>query len=200
MLVFLSFAGTAVFAVSGALLALRHRMDVIGVLFLAGVTGLGGGTMRDLLLGRVPVSWVSDPSLLGVCGLAALLVSLLNPWLDGRRLKGLIYADAAGMATFAVLGTSTALSAGAHPAVAVLFGAMSAAFGGIIRDVICQEPPVVFRGQIYVSAALLAGTVYALLSGVTGGDLATWLGVGSGLALRLLAIQFDWSLPFPRYR
>ncbi|MEZ5934539.1 MAG: trimeric intracellular cation channel family protein [Alphaproteobacteria bacterium] len=195
----LSFAGTGVFAISGALMGLRQRMDVIGIIFLAGVTGIGGGTLRDVLLGRVPVGWVEKPAILGTCAACAVLVALLNPILNGRRLAWLLYADAAGLALFAVLGTSTALDAGAHPVVAVLFGAMSASFGGVIRDVICNEKPILFSDEIYITAALAAGAVFVLLPEAVPLAWRSWCAMAVGLGLRLAAIGLGWRWPFPRY-
>ncbi|MEM8987947.1 MAG: trimeric intracellular cation channel family protein [Pseudomonadota bacterium] len=192
-------AGTAVFAVSGALLALRKGMDIVGVSFIATVTGVGGGTIRDLLLGATPVAWVTDPTEIAICIGCAFVLSLFNKALLGRRMTWLLYADAAGLALFAVLGAAKADAAGAAALVAILFGAMSASFGGVIRDIICGEEPVLFRKEIYITAALLGGAVYVLTPEALGFDLRALAGVVAALALRLLAMRFEWTLPFPRY-
>lgn len=198
LLNWLSFAGIAVFATSGALLGLRKSMDIVGITFVATVTGVGGGTVRDLLLGATPVAWVTNPRDIAICIVCAVVVSLFNKQLAGRRLQWLLYADAMGLALFAVLGTVTASAAGAHPLVAVLFGAMSASFGGIIRDIMCNDTPVIFERDIYVSAALLSGGVFILLPDMLNFELRVLFGVLAGLVLRLCAIWFSWYFPFPK--
>lgn len=199
-LIILAGVGTAVFAISGALLGLRKQMDIVGIWFVAVVTGVGGGTIRDLLLGEVPVRWVTNPRDVVICLICGLLVALFSRPLEGRRLQWLLYADAAGMSLFTVLGASIALSAGAHPLAAILFGAMSASFGGVIRDVMCNDTPVLFQKDLYVTPALLGAAVFVLADGFLGFEWRVVLGVAAALVLRLLAISFSWYLPFPRYR
>ncbi len=189
--------GTIVFALSGALLGLRKEMDIIGVSFVAVMTGVGGGTIRDLLLGATPVGWVQNPIDIALCIATAVLVSFFNKPLVGSRMTWLLYADAAGLSLFAVLGAAKAEVMGAHPLVVVLFGAMSATFGGIIRDIICSEKPVLFSKEIYISAALLAAFVYIAIPASF--EARAICGLAMGLALRLLAIRFEWAVPFPRY-
>lgn len=199
LLVWFAYAGTAVFAISGALLGLRKEMDIIGVSFVAALTGVGGGTMRDLLLGATPVGWVQEPTELAICIVCAVLLGLFNRFFEGRQMRWLLYADAAGLALFAVLGAAKAESLGAHPFVAVLFGAMSATFGGVIRDIICNETPVLLRKEIYVSAALLGAFVFIAIPEGFGFDVRALLGLAAGLGLRLCAIWLEWTMPFPRY-
>ncbi len=195
MLIIFGYAGTAVFAFSGALQALRQEMDFIGVMFIACLTGVGGGTMRDLLLGATPVTWVSNPTDIYICTLAAITATTLQNRLMGKRLKALIWADAAGLALFAVAGTAKAVSLGAHPFTAVLFGAMSATFGGIVRDIICNEIPVLFRKEIYISAALLGGISFLLLPIMLSVEVRTCTAILASFSLRALAIQYHWSFP-----
>lgn len=199
ILTWFALAGTAVFAVSGALLGLRKSMDVVGVSFIATVTGVGGGTVRDLLLGATPVSWVLNPTDIAVCIAFAVLVSCFNTQLLGRRMQWLLYADALGLALFAVLGAAKAEAANAHPFVAILFGAMSATFGGVIRDIICNETPVLFRKEIYVSAALVGAAAYVLIPAPVGFEIRALAGFSAALSLRFFAIHFSWTLPFPNY-
>jgi uncharacterized membrane protein YeiH len=191
-------AGTAVFAASGALMGLRRGMDIVGVSFLATLTGIGGGTLRDVLLGE-QIEWVDDPGAIVLCVAVSTILSLVNPRLRGRRFQWLLWADAAGLALFAVLGASKALSAEAHPIVAVLLGAMSASFGGVLRDVFCAETPVILSKEIYVTAALAGGTAFVLAAPVLGFGIAALVGFAVGLVLRVLAMRHGWSLPFPRY-
>ncbi|MEL6113437.1 MAG: trimeric intracellular cation channel family protein [Pseudomonadota bacterium] len=199
-LTFAALLGTAVFAASGALLGLRKGMDVVGVSFVATVTGIGGGTIRDLLLGDTPVGWVQNPVDILICVGVAVLLCLVHRSLVGRRMDALLYADAAGLALFCVLGAQKAESLGAHPVSIVIFGAMTATFGGIIRDVMCNETPVLFRKEIYVSSALLGSGLYTLSPEALGFTLRALLGMGGAFVLRLAALRWQWSLPFPHYR
>ena len=191
--------GTAVFAISGALLALRKSMDFVGVSFIATLTGVGGGTVRDLLLGATPVGWVKNPVDIMICLTCAFALCLFSGRLAGQRMQWLLFADAIGLALFAVLGAAKAETLGAHPLVVILFGAMSATFGGVIRDVICNETPVLFRKEIYITAALAGSTVYVLLPLSMGFDIRALSGLTVALTLRLMSIKYGWSLPFPRY-
>lgn len=194
-LIVLSLLGTAVFAVSGALQGLRKDMDIVGVAFIACVTGVGGGTMRDLLLGDTPVGWVKDPTDIIICILAATLTILFARFLIGKRLNYLLWADAIGLALFAVLGALKATTLGAHPFIAILFGAMSATFGGIVRDIICSELPVVFKKEIYISAALVSAALIVVIPETMDHNIRIGLAVLGGFTIRALAMVFSWKLP-----
>lgn len=196
----LSLAGTAVFAISGALLALRREMDVVGVAFIAVVTGVGGGTVRDLLLGATPVGWVKDPTDIAVCIAFAVLCCAFNRALVGRRMSWLLYADAAGLALFAVAGAARADALGAHPLVSILLGAMSATFGGIMRDIVCGETPVLFRRELYITPALLGAAIFVLAPASIATEPRALAGLAASLSLRLLAMARGWNLPFPDYQ
>jgi len=197
--IILAYIGTAVFAFSGSLMGIRKRMDVIGVAFVATVTGIGGGTIRDLLMGRTPVGWVSNPTDIIICAVVAAISCLFYKFFIGRTLKWLLYADAIGMALFSVLGTAISLGSGAHPLIAILFGAMSATFGGIVRDVICGEKPIVFSTEIYISASLLGGLGFVLIPEAFGVEIRLLIGLILSALLRGIAIHRGWSLNFPRY-
>ncbi|MCW8086253.1 trimeric intracellular cation channel family protein [Sabulicella glaciei] len=191
----LDLAGIAVFAASGALVASRKQMDVVGFVVIACITGIGGGTLRDLLLGRTPVFWLRAPELLGVAAAVAVLVFVAAHRVE-NRFRALLWADAVGLSLYAVLGAEIALMAGADPWAAVLLGVMTASFGGILRDVICNEVPLLLRREIYLTAAALgAATFVALrLEGVwrepafVAGALACFL-------LRAASLLRGWSLP-----
>lgn len=191
--------GTAVFAASGALAGLRNRLDIIGVVFVATLTGIGGGTVRDLLLGATPLSWVASPKEVILCVIVAIGVVAANRFLLGRRLMALTIADAIGLSVFAVLGAAKAIDLGAHPFIAILLGAMTASFGGLIRDVICNETPVFLQREIYITAALAGSAAFVLLPDQLAFEIRVLLASSIALVLRLLAIRFNWSLPFPRY-
>lgn len=160
----LNVIGLFVFAVSGALTALRNDLDVFGVAMIAFVTGVGGGTVRDVLLGSFPVWWIKEPQAIAICLLGAFVATAAQPAI-ASRLKALIWADAAGLAVFAVLGAKAALSAGASPVIAVFMAAVTATFGGVARDVLCNEVPLVLRQEIYATAALIGAGVYVALVG-----------------------------------
>ena len=195
LLTLLDYAGVAVFALSGAPAAARNRMDPFGFVVIGVVTGVGGGSLRDLLLDAGPVFWVGDPAYLGVAAGAALLGWVLAPRLQSR-MNTTLWSDAAGLALFSALGAQTAPAAGASRSVAVVMGMMSACFGGLVRDVICNELPLLLRREIYALAALAGAgvTVGALLWGAPAGwGLAA--GAGTTFVIRAAAIRFDLSLP-----
>lgn len=194
-------AGVAVFALTGALVAARKRMDPLGFILLATVTGVGGGTLRDLLLDR-RVAWIEAPSDVMLCSavaLAAWAVAYLQPGrLDGWGAKSLLlWADAAGLALFAVIGTQKGLAAGVPALSAIALGTMTATFGGIIRDILAGDRPLVLWSRdFYVTAAAAGAAATALATQL---QLAPALVMASGLAagfgLRAGSLLLGWSFP-----
>jgi uncharacterized membrane protein YeiH len=200
LLGWLDVAGVAVFAVSGALVAAQKRLDLVGFTVIAVLTGFGGGTLRDLLLGRTPIFWLQRPELIAAAGAAAFAVFMLRPRPAGE-FTALLWADAVGMALYAVLGAEIALLSGAQPWAAVLLGVVTASFGGVLRDVVCDEIPLLFQKEIYALAALAgAATFVALRLNGIWRDPALLIGVAVGFAIRGAAIRFGWSLPTYRPR
>jgi uncharacterized membrane protein YeiH len=195
LLRWLDIAGIAVFAASGALVASRKRMDAVGFILVAAVTGFGGGTLRDLLLGRIPPFWLRDPIWLAVAGSVALLIFFTAHRVESR-FRALLWADAVGLALFAVLGAEIALLSGATPWAAVLLGVVTATFGGVVRDVLCAEVPLLLRKEIYALAALAGAAVFVGLrmQGVWR-DPALLAGMAVAFAFRAVAIARGWSLP-----
>lgn len=192
----LDMAGVMVFALSGVILACRSRMDPIGMLVLAAVTGIGGGTLRDLVLGVRPVFWVTDPTYLWVI-MATVGVSLVGFHYIHRLSRGFLpVADAFGLALFTVIGTHKALMLGTSGVVAVLMGMMTGVAGGMIRDVLAQRVPMVLREEVYATAAIAGGTVYVLLHSL-GAPLMLAIGAALlvTLSLRLAAIHWNLALP-----
>jgi len=187
--------GVVVFAVTGALAAGRKRMDLFGVVVLALATALGGGTVRDLVLGLRPVFWVADPLYVVVgtgAAVATFVVARLRP-LGGRLL---LVADAFGLAVFTVIGAGRAASAGTSAVIAVLMGVATAVAGGMIRDLLAGEVPLVLRREIYATASLAGAVVFVAMDRAWPGawfDAAA--GVGATLAIRLAAIRYGLSLP-----
>lgn len=185
----------AVFAASGALEASRKRLDPVGFILIAIVTGFGGGTVRDVLLGRTPVFWLSTPGPLAVCALVGVAVFFAAHRVESR-FHALLWADAVGLALYAVVGAETALVAGADPWAAVLLGTVTATFGGILRDILCNELPLILRKEIYATAAAGGAALFVVLS-VTGvdRDWAMAAGVSLAFVIRAAAIRHSWSLP-----
>jgi uncharacterized membrane protein YeiH len=191
----LDYFGIVVFAVSGALAAARARMDVVGFALLGVVTGIGGGSLRDLLLGRLPVFWIEQPQYIVLCVVASLLTFVSVPVI-ASRLRLLLWADAIGLAVFAVLGAQTALAADAPLIIAALLGVVSATFGGLIRDIICRETPLILLKEIYVTAALVGALLYVCLIELEVGIVVAMLaGCGATFAVRGLALIYGLSLP-----
>jgi uncharacterized membrane protein YeiH len=186
-------AGVAVFAVSGALAAARSKQTIVTFAFFAAVTGIGGGTLRDLLIGA-PVFWVGRSDYLGICMVAAASVWLLRA--DRWRLDALLWFDAVGLGAYSVLGAAKALGAGVPPLVAVAMGVLTASFGGIVRDLLAGVPSILLRREIYVSAAALGAGTYV---GLTLLGLSLWpaaiVGAAAGFGLRAIAIRTGLALP-----
>ncbi len=190
----LNWTGSATFAASGALVASRKQMDPVGFVLIAATTAFGGGTVRDLLLDR-PVAWLNTPGLVLMAALVALVLFFTAHRLE-RRFTTLLWADAVGMAVFAVSGAEAALSAGASPWAAILFGMVTATFGGALRDVICGELPLILRKEIYATAAAAGAALFVALT-LAGLDRGTAVLAGMALAfgIRAAALQRGWSLP-----
>lgn len=189
----LDLLGTAVFALSGALLAARLKQTFVTMGFFALVTGVGGGSVRDLLIGA-PVFWVRDPWVAAVC-LGVALMAWFTPrrWWEGQLLE---YADAAGLAAYAVLGTAKALAFAVAPVPAVVMGIVTGCIGGVMRDVLAGRPSILMRPELYVTAAALSAAICAggmLLHGPP--ELVWTLAAVAGFALRASAIRFGIHLP-----
>ncbi len=187
--------GIAVFAVSGALDAARKEMDILGFMLIGTVTGLGGGTLRDLLLGRSPVYWIEDSVYVGLCLTVAAVTYFIVPYIASRT-RALIWMDALGLSLFSVTGAQVASDMGVPPLIAICMGVMTASFGGIIRDVLCGVSLVLSQRELYVTTAVAGASAFLLLQ---------WLGVPQSAAslggflvafsLRSAAIIFDLRLP-----
>jgi uncharacterized membrane protein YeiH len=193
----LDWLGVIAFTITGALVASRKQMDVVGFAVLGSVTGIGGGTLRDLLLG-VPVFWVREPAYLLACVAVSVLV-FFAAHIPQSRYRYLLWLDAIGLALFAVAGAEKAVYAGAHATVAVAMGVMTATFGGVIRDLLGGESPVILSREIYASAALAGALTFISLAGIgLPRELALATGFVVGLLVRASALHYGWSLP--RYR
>jgi len=185
-----------VFAITGALAAAEQKLDVLAFVLFGTITGVGGGTLRDLLLQAGPVFWIGDTRYLWTCVLLSAATWYLVPLLR-RRARILLWADAVGLALFCAAGTAKALGAGAPAIVAIVMGVMSATFGSLIRDTLLNREPVLLGPEIYVTAALLGATCYTVLFSLSGLDsqAALLIAVTLAFALRAAALLRGWRLP-----
>ena len=191
---FFDILAAVVFAVSGSLVAYRKGLDVMGFMWLAVITGVGGGTVRDLIL-DVPVFWVQNPAHVSACLVAAVVMHFVAPRVESRQ-RTLLWFDAFGLALVSVAGTVKALDVGAPALVAVAMGAVTGSVGGIIRDTLGHVPSVLLRHEIYVTASVLGAWTYVGLNGLGVGRLAAMMtGFLVTFGVRGLALRFGWSLP-----
>lgn len=196
----IEWASVAIFAVTGALVASRKEMDIFGFVLLGTVTGIGGGTVRDLLLGLQPVFWVKQPAYLIVCTVVSAIV-FFTAHIPQSRYRLVLWLDAIGLALVAVLGAERGLATGAGSVVAITMGVITAVFGGIIRDMLAAESPLILRREIYVTAAMAGAALFVLVvdAGI-GRSVALAAGFLTTFVIRALAITYAWSLPPYRAR
>jgi uncharacterized membrane protein YeiH len=195
MLIVLFYIAITAEAMTAALAAGRRKMDWFGVCLLACVTALGGGTIRDLFLGHYPLFWVKNPYvLLLVCG-AALLTIAIARVVDRLRWTFLLL-DAVGLVVFTIVGCNVAMEIDAHPLIILVSGMVTGIFGGILRDVLCNDMPLVFSTEIYATVSIVTGAVYyfGLMFGLQG-DLVILVAFGIGFPLRVLALIYKWEMP-----
>ncbi|WP_313760592.1 trimeric intracellular cation channel family protein [Rhizobium sp.] len=196
--VYLDYAGVALFAATGELAASRKQLDLIGFLFFAVITGIGGGTVRDIVLGRVPVFWVLNPTYILVCCAAGVLVFFTAHMVESRY-RLLIWLDAVGLSAYCAMGAAKGLAATGSPTIAIVTGTLTATFGGVLRDLVANEPSVLLRPEIYISAALVGAAIF------TGANefglplyVASAAGVLAAFAVRGGALYYGWT--FPTYK
>lgn len=191
---FFDVLAAVVFAVSGALVASRKGMDVVGFMWFAVTTGVGGGTVRDLIL-NVPVFWVQNPVYVSACLLTAVVMHFVAPLVESRY-KTLLWFDAFGLALVTVAGTVKALDVGASALVAIVMGVVTGSLGGIIRDTLGHVPSVILRHEIYVTASVLGACACVALNAFGPGRLvAMTSGFLVAFVVRGLAIRYGWALP-----
>ncbi|MGB9670752.1 MAG: trimeric intracellular cation channel family protein [Halothiobacillaceae bacterium] len=196
----LDYFGVVVFAISGGLTAARHGMDLVGFALIGTVTGIGGGTLRDLLLDK-PVYWLTEWEYVLLTVLAAWSVFLFARAFTSRAAAAwLNWADAVGLAAFSLIGAQAALAVGTSPFIAVVMGMMTASFGGLLRDILCNDPPMILHREVYASAAALGAIVFVVLHELAAPALLTLTaGFFTALIVRGLGIVYGLHLPaFPR--
>lgn len=186
--------GTIAFSISGVLAAIKKRLDLFGILIIAFVTAIGGGTLRDVLI-QSPITWMRDLTFVYVIAAAVVLAVIFRKKLSYAR-KSLFLFDTIGIALYTIVGVEKGIAAGFPPLICIALGTMTACFGGVIRDILCNEIPIIFRKEIYATACILGGAAYFLMLQTS---LSTeWIAVISGsivITVRLLAVVFRWSLP-----
>jgi len=187
--------GTSAFAISGALAAMRHRLDVFGVLVITFATAIGGGTIRDLMIGNTPVAWLKDQQTISVIFVSYLLTLLFRSYLRLFN-NTLAVFDAVGLGLATIVGLQRGIEANLSPAICVTLGMVSGCFGGVVRDVLLNEIPLVFRKDIYASASLLGGILYFVFAGWDMfAPLAATLSILFVVGLRVLVLLNGWQLP-----
>ncbi|PQJ30445.1 hypothetical protein BST92_00150 [Nonlabens arenilitoris] len=189
--------GTVAFAISGALAAYNKKLDAFGIIIIAFVTAAGGGTLRDILLGVSPVSWMTNMNLV-----YTILICVLVTFIFSQRLlklrKTLFFFDTIGIGLYTVVGLEMGITAGLHPFICVTLGCITACFGGVIRDILVNEIPVIFRKNIYATACIAGGAIYFILRKFEAPENITFIVSGvSVIVIRMLAVKFKWQLPRP---
>ena len=191
----LDIMGTIAFAISGVLVAMDKRLDVFGVLIIAFVTAIGGGTLRDLLIGNTPVVWMRDSTYVLVIGITVILSIIFSSRLKYLR-KSLFLFDTIGIGLFTMIGIDKGLEVGLLPVMCIALGTMTASFGGVLRDILCNEIPVIFRKEIYATACILGGIVYFLLVILNVPQKYSYVAaISTVIGIRLLAVKYRISLP-----
>jgi len=193
---FFDLLGTLVFAISGVTAAVEKKFDLVGATILGIVTAVGGGTLRDVLIGEAPVSWMKDINYLLIIFLALPLSYFFQHQIS-KLSKGLFLFDTIGIGLFTVMGVQKTLAVGLSPMIAVLMGVVSAVFGGVIRDILSNEVPLIFRKEIYASACLIGALIYLIMSHLIPGAWYNSLpAIGIVIIIRYLAVRNNWGLPF----
>lgn len=195
LLYFFDLVGTFVFAISGVLISSNNRFDFFGASVIAFVTAIGGGTLRDILLGCYPIGWIENVTYIYVIILAVITSAILKNHIL-RLSKTLFLFDTIGLSAFTIIGVQKALTYGVSPIIAIIMGTISAVFGGVLRDVLCNEQPLIFRKEIYATPCILGGAVFLVLRyfdiniNIILSATAFFI-----IGLRLIAVKKQWSLP-----
>ena len=191
----LDLIGTSVFAISGALAAMHKRFDPFGILIIAFVTAVGGGTLRDILIDRNPVGWMQDLNYVYVIFAATVFTILIRKKIDYLS-TSLFLFDTIGLGIFTIVGTELGIQQNLHPIISIALGTMSAAFGGVLRDILCNEIPVIFKKEIYAVACIAGASVFIILNNYNINDNLNYLITSLiVISIRLIAVKFKLSLP-----
>ncbi|SDX86073.1 Uncharacterized membrane protein YeiH [Lutibacter oricola] len=192
---FLDISGTIAFAISGALVAMRKRFDPFGVFIIAFVTAVGGGTLRDVLIGRNPVFWMANMEYIYAIMAGTILTIILRKRLRYLS-KSLFLFDTIGLGLYTIVGTEIGIEYNFHPIICIALGTMSASFGGVIRDVLCNKIPLIFKKEVYATASIIGGIAFLVISNYTTNQNVTYVVTSLiVIAIRLIAVRFKLELP-----
>ena len=187
--------GTAVFGVSGVLVGLERSMDVFCMLILAFVTGVGGGTLRDIMIGSIPVFWMNNLTYILMIVISVVLTVIFRKQFSEHWSKSLMLFDTIGLGVFTIIGIEKALRFGLSPTIAIILGTMTGSFGGVIRDILANKLPALFHKEIYSTACIAGGTVYFLINGLMNHNLVVFITIMVVISVRLLSLKYHWELP-----
>ena len=186
--------GTAAFAISGALTAMSKKLDPFGVFIISFVTAVGGGTLRDVLIGHTPVAWMEQLDYVYLIVAAYILAIVFRKKLDRLRISLFLF-DTIGLGVFTLIGLQKGVDSHLHPVICIALGTMTACFGGVIRDILCNDIPVIFRREIYATICIAGGIVFFALKALNLQHDALYVVTASFMiVLRLMAVRFRWSL------
>lgn len=189
--------GTIAFAISGAIAARQHKMDIFGMFVLAFVTGVGGGTLRDVMIGSTPVFWMKQPIYVLMIILAVIITVICKKRLGSHRWQlGLFIFDAIGLGVFTVIGVQKGLNLDLHPLICIALGGVTGCFGGLIRDILRNEVPTILQREVYVTASLIGGIIFIFLRDA--GFESNWIDIATiitVIAIRVLTARFNLHLP-----
>ncbi|WP_421875326.1 trimeric intracellular cation channel family protein [Marinoscillum sp.] len=195
ILYFIDIVGTMVFAISGALAGRDKKLDIFGIAAVGFITAIGGGTVRDVLLGSTPVGWMNDLIYLIMIG-SGVVISMFFSRAVLKLRRTFFMFDTVGIAVFTVLGLQKALTLGVHPVIAIMMGMVSAVFGGVIRDIVCNEIPLIFRQEIYALTCIAGGMVYVMMDFLGIDQVVNVIVTASFIVIfRVLAVKYHWKLP-----
>ena len=195
LLKIIDIAGIAVFSISGVFAAMEKKLDVFGVFIIAFITALGGGTLRDVLIGQLPVSWMYNLNY-GLIVLLSTLAAMFFSNIIGNYQKTLLTFDSLGLGLFTVVGIQKGILLDFHPAVCIALGTITACFGGVIRDILLNNIPLIFQKEVYATACILGGVVYFVLMRFQMNEMITeMVSITFIVVFRLVAVRFNWQLP-----
>ena len=193
----LDIIGTFVFAISGALTGWHKKLDPFGVFIIAFVTALGGGTLRDVLIGKAPVGWMLDLTYVYIIIIGFIATIVLQARLEKLRISLFLF-DTIGLGVFTIIGLEKGLEVGLHPIICIALGTMTASFGGVIRDILCNEIPIIFRKEIYATISISGGILFFVLNEFKLNTDVLYVVTSLFMIIfRLLAVKNKWYLPSP---
>ena len=191
----LDLLGTVAFAISGALAAMNRKMDLFGIFIIAFVTAIGGGTIRDILIGNTPVTWMDNTIYIYVIGIATILAIIFRKKIDHLK-KSLFLFDTIGLGIFTIIGVKSGIQNDLNPIISIALGAMTGTFGGVIRDILCNEIPVIFRKEIYATASLTGGLAFIILNDLeVNREVIYTVTSLTVIIIRLVVVKYKISLP-----